>query len=145
MRLTSRLSVSLTLGVATVSLAFAYYQTRAQTRAMQRDLSQQALMLGPRWLHRRTDLVGRAGGDHEGVDVAQAQARFPQCAATFPQGEHREGADRVGAIALVLQPRHEPGGGGGHGRPRRVDPSSLDRSVIEAPPWAQGPPWRAPP
>jgi trehalose 6-phosphate synthase len=46
MRLTYRLSLSLILGVAAVSLAFAWYQTRSQSRAMERDLQRQALMLG---------------------------------------------------------------------------------------------------
>jgi trehalose-6-phosphate synthase len=46
MRLTSRLSASLILGVAVVSLAFAFYQIRAQTLSMRRDLEQHALMQG---------------------------------------------------------------------------------------------------
>ena len=46
MRLTSRLSASLILGVAAVSLAFAFYQIRAQTLGMRRDLEQHALMQG---------------------------------------------------------------------------------------------------
>ena len=46
MCLTSRLSGSLIIGVAAVSLAFAFYQTRAQQQGMQRDLAQQAMMLG---------------------------------------------------------------------------------------------------
>ena len=46
MQLTSRLSVSLIVGVAAVSMAFAFYQTRAQALGMQRDLEQQALTLG---------------------------------------------------------------------------------------------------
>jgi trehalose 6-phosphate synthase len=45
-QLTSRLSVSLIFGVAAVSLAFAFYQTRAQSLGMQRDLERQALALG---------------------------------------------------------------------------------------------------
>src|SRR5690242_3876165 len=45
MRLTSRLSLSLIFAVAAVSLAFAFYQTRAQTRGMRRDLQRYALML----------------------------------------------------------------------------------------------------
>ena len=46
LQLTSRLSVSLIFGVAVVSLAFAFYQTRAQSLGMQRDLERQALTLG---------------------------------------------------------------------------------------------------
>jgi uncharacterized membrane protein affecting hemolysin expression len=46
MQLTSRLCASLIVGVAAVSMAFAFYQTRAQSLGMQRDLEQQALMLG---------------------------------------------------------------------------------------------------
>ena len=46
MQLTSRLSVSLIFGVAVVSLAFAFYQTRAQSLGMQRDLERQALAVG---------------------------------------------------------------------------------------------------
>ena len=46
MQLTSRLSVSLILGVAAVSMTFAFYQTRAQSLGMRRDLEQQALTLG---------------------------------------------------------------------------------------------------
>ncbi len=46
MRLTSRLSISLILGVAAVSLGLAFYQTSAQTRVMRRDLERQALLLG---------------------------------------------------------------------------------------------------
>src|SRR5690349_19437030 len=45
MRLTSRLSASLIFAVAAVSLAFAFYQTRAQSRSMERDLQRHALML----------------------------------------------------------------------------------------------------
>ena len=46
MRLTSRLSVSFIFGLAVVSLAFAFYQTRAQSLGMQRDLERQALAVG---------------------------------------------------------------------------------------------------
>ena len=46
MRLTSRLSTSLIAGVAAVSLAIAYYQTSSQSRAMQRDLERETLLLG---------------------------------------------------------------------------------------------------
>ena len=46
MQLTSRLSVSLIFGLAVVSLAFAFYQTRAQSLGMQRDLERQALAVG---------------------------------------------------------------------------------------------------
>ena len=46
MQLTSRLSVSLILGVAAVSLAFAFYQTRAQIAGHAAGPQQQALMLG---------------------------------------------------------------------------------------------------
>ena len=45
MRLTSRLSLSLIFAVAAVSVAFAYYQIRAQSRGMDRDLERQSLML----------------------------------------------------------------------------------------------------
>ena len=45
MRLTSRLSLSLIFAVALVSVAFAYYQIRAQSRSMERDLERQSLML----------------------------------------------------------------------------------------------------
>jgi trehalose 6-phosphate synthase len=45
MRLTSRLSLSLIFAVAVVSVAFAYYQIRAQSRSMERDLERQSLML----------------------------------------------------------------------------------------------------
>jgi trehalose 6-phosphate synthase len=45
MRLTSRLSLSLIFAVAAVSVAFAYYQIRAQSRGMERDLERQSLML----------------------------------------------------------------------------------------------------
>jgi trehalose 6-phosphate synthase len=46
MRLSSRLSISLIIAVAVVSLAFAFYQTRAQSRGMERDLQRYSLMLG---------------------------------------------------------------------------------------------------
>ena len=46
MRLTSRLSISLIVGVAAVSLAFAAYQIRVQKESMRRDLDRQALILG---------------------------------------------------------------------------------------------------
>lgn len=46
MRLASRLSLSLILAVTLVSLAFAFYQTRAQSRAMRRDLEEHSFMLG---------------------------------------------------------------------------------------------------
>src|SRR5262245_43898972 len=45
MRLTSRLSLSLIAAVAVVSVAFAYFQIRAQSRGMERDLERQSLML----------------------------------------------------------------------------------------------------
>src|SRR5262249_13874548 len=45
MRLTSRLSLSLIFAVAAVSVAFAFYQIRAQSRGMERDLERQSLML----------------------------------------------------------------------------------------------------
>jgi trehalose-6-phosphate synthase len=45
LRLTSRLSLSLIFAVALVSVAFAYYQIRAQSRSMERDLERQSLML----------------------------------------------------------------------------------------------------
>lgn len=46
MRLTSRLSVSLIASVAAVSLIFAYVQTKANTRGLERDLERHALVLG---------------------------------------------------------------------------------------------------
>jgi trehalose-6-phosphate synthase/HAMP domain-containing protein len=45
LRLTSRLSLSLIFAVAAVSVAFAFYQIRAQSRSMERDLERQSLML----------------------------------------------------------------------------------------------------
>jgi trehalose 6-phosphate synthase len=45
MRLTHRLSLSLTLGVALVSLAIAFYQTRAETRGLEQDLDHHSLVL----------------------------------------------------------------------------------------------------
>jgi alpha,alpha-trehalose-phosphate synthase [UDP-forming] len=45
MRLTYRLNLSLTLGVATVSLAVAFYQTRMETRGLERDLDNRSLLL----------------------------------------------------------------------------------------------------
>src|SRR5579871_6793646 len=45
MRLTSRLSVSLITSVAVVSLAFAYFQTRANRRGLRRELERHALVL----------------------------------------------------------------------------------------------------
>jgi len=46
MRLALRLCVVLVLSVAAVSLIFAYYQTRADTRGLERDLERHALVLG---------------------------------------------------------------------------------------------------
>jgi trehalose 6-phosphate synthase len=62
MRLTLRLSVSLTLGVAVVSLAFAFYQTRAQSLGMQRDIRQQAFMLGDSLARAAEPLVEQRSG-----------------------------------------------------------------------------------
>jgi len=45
MRLTLRLSLLLTLGVGGVSLAIAFYQTRAETKGLERDLERNALVL----------------------------------------------------------------------------------------------------
>src|SRR5213592_4306945 len=45
MRLTSRLSLSLIFAVAAVSVGFAFYQIRAQSRGMERDLERESLML----------------------------------------------------------------------------------------------------
>jgi hypothetical protein len=45
MRLTSRLSISLITSVAVVSLAFAYFQTRANRRGLRRKLERHALVL----------------------------------------------------------------------------------------------------
>ena len=45
MRLTSRLSVSLIGSVAAVSLVLAYYQTRADTRSLKRELDRHSLVL----------------------------------------------------------------------------------------------------
>ncbi len=46
MYLTARLSLSLILSVAAVSFGFAFIQTRASTRGLQRDLERHALVLG---------------------------------------------------------------------------------------------------
>ena len=46
MLLTQRLSLSLVFGVATVSLAFSYYGTRAETVRLEQNLERQALLLG---------------------------------------------------------------------------------------------------
>lgn len=45
MRLTYRLSVPLILGVAAVSLSFAFFQTRADTRGLRQDLERNTLVL----------------------------------------------------------------------------------------------------
>jgi len=45
MRLTSRLIFSLIFSVGAVSLIFAYYQTRAETRGLERELERHALIL----------------------------------------------------------------------------------------------------
>jgi alpha,alpha-trehalose-phosphate synthase [UDP-forming] len=45
MRLTYRLSLSLICGVAAVSLGFAFFQTRAETQGLRRDLESHALVL----------------------------------------------------------------------------------------------------
>src|SRR6185295_15020254 len=45
MRLTSRLIFSLICSVGAVSLIFAYYQTRADTRGLERELERHALIL----------------------------------------------------------------------------------------------------
>jgi trehalose 6-phosphate synthase len=57
MQLTSRLSVSLILGVAAVSMMFAFSQTRAQSLGMRRDLEHQALTLGDSLAHTVEPLV----------------------------------------------------------------------------------------
>ncbi len=72
MRLTSRLSASLILGVAAVSLAFAFYQIRAQTAGIRRDLEQHALMQG--------DSLARAAepllAEHSYLELQQLVERF---------------------------------------------------------------------
>ena len=72
MRLTSRLSASLILSVAAVSLAFAFYQIRAQTLGMRRDLEQHALMQG--------DSLARAAepllAEHSYLELQQLVERF---------------------------------------------------------------------
>jgi trehalose-6-phosphate synthase len=72
MRLTSRLSASLILAVAAVSLAFAFYQIRAQTLGMRRDLEQHALMQG--------DSLARAAepllAEHSYFELQQLVERF---------------------------------------------------------------------
>jgi trehalose-6-phosphate synthase len=72
MRLTSRLSVSLIFGVAAVSVAFAFYQTRAQTQGMRRDLDQQALMLGDTLARAAEPLVA----EHRYEQLQRLVARF---------------------------------------------------------------------
>src|SRR5215470_6941066 len=72
MRLTSRLSLSLIFAVAAVSVAFAYYQIRAQSRGMERDLERQSLMLA--------ESLGRAAeplvGNHSYSDLQRLVSRF---------------------------------------------------------------------
>src|SRR6266702_63895 len=72
MCLTSRLSGSLIVGVAAFSLAFAFYQTRAQSQGMQRDLAQQALMLGDSLARAAEPLVA----DHSYVQLQKLVERF---------------------------------------------------------------------
>jgi hypothetical protein len=45
MRLTLRLSLLLILGVGCVSLVFAFYQTRMETKGLERDLDRNSLVL----------------------------------------------------------------------------------------------------
>ena len=45
MRLTFRLSATLTIAVASISLVFAYYQTRIETKGLERALERHALVL----------------------------------------------------------------------------------------------------
>src|SRR6266849_627818 len=72
MRLTSRLSVSLIIGVAAVSMTFAFYQTRAQALGMQRDLEQQALTLGDSLARAAEPLVADSSYD----DLQKLVERF---------------------------------------------------------------------
>jgi trehalose 6-phosphate synthase len=72
MRLTSRLSLSLIFAVAAVSLAFALYQTRVQSRGMERDLERHALMLA--------DSLGRTAeplaANHSYTELQRLVERF---------------------------------------------------------------------
>ena len=72
MRLTSRLSASLILGVAAVSLAFAFYQIRAQTLGMRRDLEQHALMQGDSLARAAEPLLAK----HSYLELQQLVERF---------------------------------------------------------------------
>ena len=72
MRLTLRLSLLLTLGVGCVSLAFAFYQTRAETKGLERDLERNALVLAESLAKSAEPLVA----SHSFRELERMVARF---------------------------------------------------------------------
>src|SRR5271157_1464713 len=90
MRLTSRFSMSLILGVAAVSLVFAFYQTRAQSQSMQRDLREHTLILG--------DSLARA------AEPLVAEHRFDQLQQLVERFKDRETVTSVAAYDAAGTP-----------------------------------------
>jgi uncharacterized membrane protein affecting hemolysin expression len=72
MRLTYRLSLSLISAVAIVSLAFAFFQTRAHTLGLRRDLEVHAQVLAESLLRSAEPLVAR----HANRDLQRLVDRF---------------------------------------------------------------------
>ena len=91
MRLTSRLSLSLIFAVAAVSLAFAGYQTRAQSQAMKRDLQRHALMLA--------ESLGRTA---EPLVMHHSYAEVQQLVERFKDRETVAGVAVYGSDALPI-------------------------------------------
>src|SRR5579871_1936442 len=72
MRLTLRLSLLLILGVAAVSLGFAFYQTRAETQGLKNDLDHQSRLLSESLAKSAEPLVAR----HANRDLQRLVNRF---------------------------------------------------------------------
>jgi trehalose-6-phosphate synthase len=101
MRLTSRLSVSLIVGVAAVSLAFAYFQTRAQSLSMQRDLEQHTLTVGESLGRTAEDLVAERADDGLQQVLERFRARESVAGVAAYDADGRPLAATRGLVALL--------------------------------------------
>src|ERR1019366_258705 len=101
MRLTSHLSLSLIFSVASVSLAFAFYQTRSESLNMRRDVQQQALILGESLARTAEPLVadGASSQLQQLVDRFRDRATVEGIAAYDDSGAALAGT--AGLVALL--------------------------------------------
>src|SRR5258706_6924373 len=90
MRLTARLSLSLILGVAAVSLAIAAYQTAAQTRGMRRDLQRQSQMFAESLAPAAEPLV--------------AKRAYPELQKLVERFQHNQSVAGIGVLDATGQP-----------------------------------------